>query len=77
MISAKDAHDKAVKANENIVTNTIELFEKEIRGRMEDGYFSYTNDVHNDLVRKAVTKHFRKLGYKVKTTFWYTVSVYW
>lgn len=77
MISAKDAHERAIKANEKIVTETIELFEEEIRGRMEDGYFSYTSDVHNDFVRKAVTKHFKKLGYKVKTAFWYTIRVSW
>jgi len=77
MISAKTAHEAAAKANERIVGETIERFEERIRERMEEGYFSYTDDVHNDFVRKAVTKHFKKLGYKVKTAFWYTIRVSW
>lgn len=77
MILAKDAHKKAVTANEKIVGETIEHFEEKICERMEDGYFSYTDDVRNSFVRKAVMKHFKKLGYKVDIMFWDTVKVSW
>lgn len=76
MISAKDAHEKTIQANKERIEETIKHFEELINQNIEDGYFSCSDAVPNDFVRKAVVRYFKEHDYNA-TTFWNSVEISW